>query len=173
MSLVDQAKAMRNDVDEIIDGIYESFDEDNEQANKEVALEIYAAIDAMDKGWLPTPEHIAKVAVATCKNVQVRDFLMGLHTEKDADTVGAYLEVLLLSVQKKYSYAVVTVLSTYTYISGEKDTAIQIVKEVLKSNPDYSLARLLDRIFPVFSGDNMKSMAQELHPKVKETLGLN
>lgn len=172
MSLIDKVKELRPDVLAVIEDINNSIQEDdNEQAGK-VALEIYDALDNMDKGWLPSAEHIAKVAVTSVKNVQLRDFLMGLHLEHDLTTVGAYLEVIGGTVKKEFAYPIVTVLSTYEYISGRTDDAKEMIHEVLKFQPEYSLARLLDRIFPIYGSDNMRSLANELHPRVKETLGL-
>lgn len=172
MSLIDQVKALRPDVDAVIENFNETIEEDNDIEAGKVALEVYDALDNMDKGWLPSAEHIAKVAVTSVKNVQLRDFLLGLHLEHDITTVGAYLEVICNSVKKNYAYPSVTVLSTYRYIAGDTETAKDYVKDVLKEYPEYNLAKLLDRIFPVFTPDNMREVANGLHAAVKKNLGL-
>lgn len=173
MSLIDKVKELRPDVAAVIDNFNATIEEDNNEAAGKVALEVYDALDNMDKGWLPSAEHIAKVAVTAVKNVQFRDFLIGLHLEHDLTTVGAYLEVVGNTVKKDFAYPIVTVLSTYEYISGNKEDAADMIKEVLKVQPEYNLARILERIFPLYSSDAMRGLASQLHSRVKETLGLN
>lgn len=147
-------------------------DDDNQEADKLLALSVYDNIDNLDKGWLPTPEHIAKTIVAAQRNVQFRDFLMGLHTERETTNVGAYLEIVGGSAPKKEVVPIISVLSTYNYIIGDKTHAADLIKQVLEITPDYSLARLLSRVYPVMDSEGMREMAAGLHPKVKRTLGL-
>jgi hypothetical protein len=147
-------------------------DDDNVEEDKQLALAVYDNIDNLERGWLPTPEHIAKVIVASERNIQFRDFLMGLHTERDTTLVGAYLEVIGGTGKKEQVVPVITVLSTYNFITGDKSNAIDLVKKALEVTPDYSLAKLLDRIFNVMTPEELANMAGQLHPKVKKTLKL-
>lgn len=170
---LDDIVKLRPDVENLIPIELSKYKEDdNVQEDKLLALAVYDNIDNLERGWLPTPQHIAKVIVASQKNVQFRDFLMGLHTERDTALVGAYLEVIGGTAKKQEVVPVITVLSTYNFITGDKANAVDLVKKVLEITPDYSLARLLDRIFNVMSPEDLASMAGDLHPKVKKTLEL-
>lgn len=170
---LDDIVKLRPDVENLIPIELSKYKEDdNVQEDKLLALAVYDNIDNLERGWLPTPEHIAKVIVASQKNVQFRDFLMGLHTERDTTLVGAYLEVIGGTAKKEEVIPVITVLSTYNFIIGDKANAVDLVKKVLEITPDYSLARLLDRIFNIMTPEDLATMAGDLHPKVKKTLEL-
>lgn len=141
--------------------------DDDHTIARQVIAEIPTVLEGVVNGVMPSAEHIARVAITACKDVQFRDFLLGAFTEYESNAVGAWLEIVSGAVKKDYAYPVVTVLSTYYYRDDKQKEATDMIKEVLDHNPDYSLAKLLSRVYPVFSAENMQSMAGELHPKVK------
>lgn len=162
-------KLLRNKVSneiELAESLLEISD-DNHSVAREVIAEIPAVLEGVANGIMPSAEHIARVAITACKDIQFRDFLLGAFTEYESNAVGAWLEIVSGSVKKDYAYPVVTVLSTYYYRDDKQKEAADMVEEVLNHNPEYSLAKLLSRIYPVFSAENMETMAGELHPKVK------
>jgi len=141
--------------------------DDDHTIARQVIAEIPTVLEGVVNGVMPSAEHIARVAITACKDVQFRDFLLGAFTEYESNAVGAWLEIVSGAVKKDYAYPVATVLSTYYYRDDKQEEAAEIVREVLDHNPDYSLAQLLSRVYPVFSPENMQTMAGELHPKVK------
>lgn len=163
---------LRNKVAKTIDTLEPTLvvsDNDHTIA-REIIAELPAVLDSITNGNLPTAEHIARVAITACKDIQFRDYLMGMFTEYDNKAVGAWLEIVNNSVVAEYAYPATTVLATYYFRDGNKETAIQAINEVLDRKPDYSLAQLLSRVFPI-AGDSMfNQMASELHPRVKSTI---
>lgn len=150
----------------------EVYDVDNFEMNKSIGMEIYDSIKALDESHtFPTADHIAKVAVATMNNIQVRDLLMGLHSEFRLNLVGTYLEILVATTVKSDSVALATVISQYYYIDNEIEQAKDLIKSILSEYPDYSLAKLLNRVFDgAMPPSGMAAMATELHHLVKAEL---
>lgn len=162
-------KVLRNQVAKTIDTLEPTLvvSDDDHTIAREIIAELPAVFDGIRNGELPSAEHIARVAITSCKDIQFRDYLMGLFTEFDSTAVGAWLEIVNNSVVAEYAYPATTVLATYYFRDGDKETAIKAVNEVLDRKPDYSLAQLLSRIFPMAGDDMFKQMAGELHPRVK------
>lgn len=142
----------------------------------EVADEINEAVTSMYlDSKLPTAKHIAKVTLAITKNVQLRDYLMGLHTEIEGGVtaVGQYLEVLAYTVPNNYNVPARTVLAQYLYIKEQYDEAKNLIKKILEESDGepYTLATLLRRVFTAeWPGQSISDMAGQLHPKVKKVI---
>jgi tetratricopeptide (TPR) repeat protein len=96
---------------------------------------------------------------------------MGVQLEKDIDYVGQYLELLGNVIAKQTAIPLATVFCGYLYQIEEKDYAIKFLNEVLEINPDYSLAKLLYRVFIAqWPTGEFKKMAEQLHPSVLENI---
>ena len=163
---------LRNKVTKAIDTLEPTLvvSDDDHTIAREIIAELPAVLNGITNGDLPSAEHIARVAITACKDIQFRDYLMGMFTEYDSTAVGAWLEIINNSVVAEYAYPATTVLATYYFRDGDKETAMQAVNEVLDRKPDYSLAQLLTRIFPIAGNDMFTQMAGELHPRVKATI---
>lgn len=148
-------------------GLYRAEDT---QTNIRIVEDIRKAIENMHKEE-PTPKHIAEVAIATNENVQIRDFLMGIRSEKFAvHNIFDYLLLLSSAVNKDVAIPLTTVFSTYLY-EASKDEAKSIIEEVLKINPDYNLAKLLKRVYATdVDSSFISSMGEELHSKVVDVI---
>lgn len=143
------------------------YNPDNKADNISVVEDIRKAVLDMADGVSPSAQHIAKVAVATNKNIQVRDFIMGLRQEVDYRFVGAYLEYVTELIKKDYAAPLATVLSSYFYEAGDSEQTEELLQQVLEVDPEYSLAKLLMRVVKAgWGGDSMATMAKELHQKV-------
>lgn len=143
------------------------YNPDNKADNVSIVEEIRKVVSDMADGGTPSPEHIAKVAVATNKNVQVRDFIMGLRQEVDYRFVGQYLQYITELIKKDYAAPLATVLSSYFYEAGDAEQTEELLQQVLEVDPEYSLAKLLMRVVKAgWPGESMASMAKELHQKV-------
>ena len=143
------------------------YNPDNKADNVSIVEEIRKVVSDMADGGTPSPEHIAKVAVATNKNVQVRDFIMGLRQELDYRFIGQYLQYITELIKKDYAAPLATVLTTYFYEAGDTEQSKELLQQVLEVDPEYSLAKLLERVYLAeWPGEAMASMAKELHQKV-------
>jgi hypothetical protein len=161
------AEFLREDVKTEInelDGKYNPFDRDT---NVRIVEDIRKAIDNIADGVVPSAKHIAEVAIATNDNIQMRDFLMGLRVEKDMDYVGTYLSVIGNVITKDKCIPIATVFTTYLYEANERDYAQEFLDKVLETNPEYSLAKLLKRVYNAqWSGSEMREMAVKLHDSI-------
>ena len=161
------AEFLREDVKTEInelDGKYNPFDRDT---NVRIVEDIRKAIDNIADGVVPSAKHIAEVAIATNDNIQMRDFLMGLRVEKDIDYVGTYLSVIGNVITKDKCIPIATVFTTYLYEANERDYAQEFLDKVLETNPEYSLAKLLKRVYNAqLSGSEMREMAVKLHDSI-------
>ena len=165
------AEFMREDVKlEIneLDGKYNPLDRDT---NVRIVEDIRKAIDNIADGVIPSAQHIAEVAIATNENLQIRDFLMGLRLEKDTDYIGTYLSVIGNVITKDKCIPIATVFTTYLYEAEETEYAKEFLGKVLEKNPDYSLAKLLKRVYDAqWPASAMTDMATKLHDSILENI---
>jgi hypothetical protein len=149
------------------------YDIDNDEQNKSIALNIYDQIDRFVDGTEPTAEEVAKVTVAMNKHIQVRDFVLGLPKERDIQFVGSWAAFVGKSTPTEYAAPIATIISSLYYSVGDKEEATRYLGLAYASDPTYSLAKLLDRVYQAgWESQGFESMRNELHDKVKENLGI-
>lgn len=154
----------------LIEPTLEVSDDDHTIA-REIITEIPKILDDLQQGKLPTAEHIAKVAITACKDVQFRDFLLGAYNEYEENAIDTWLHIMSTVIKKEYIHPITTVLSTYYYRKDNRKKAKSMVTEVLKHNPDYTLAALLSRLYSnLLLGETLLDMTTELHPIVKANI---
>ena len=168
---MDNLDALRDEVKHELtkqEGTYNPFDRDT---NVRIVEDIRKAVDNVADGITPTARHIAEVAIATNENLQIRDFLMGVQLEKNIDYVGEYISLLGNVIVKDKAVPLATVFCGYLYQAEETEQAKSMLLEVLNLKPDYALAKLLVRVFTAeWPANALKQMAEELHPKVVDTI---
>lgn len=115
-----------------------------------------------------SPELVADMAEVVSADIQVRDYLLGLPLELSVkDSIG-FINSLLPLVEEKHRTPLYAVLSAYHYEAGDTELAIVALTECQKLTPDYSLAKLLSRVFQAgWPAPAFAQMRNELHPKVK------
>ncbi len=130
---------------------------------------IYSQIDS---GQAPDFDHIAEVTAGLNKDIQLRDFVLGLPSERPIAAVNAYLACFMDTVPGEFIAPVASILAANLY-SIEDKTAQSVLSHALENNPRYSLANLLNRVFNSgWPAGAFKTMTEELHPKVKEGMGI-
>ena len=150
-----------------------AYDVDNDEQNKSIALNIYDQIDRFVDGTEPTAEEVAKVTVAMNKHIQVRDFVLGLPKERDIQFVGSWAAFVGKSTPTEYAAPIATIISSLYYSVGDKEEATRYLGLAYASDPTYSLAKLLDRVYQAgWESTGFESMRNELHDQVKENLGI-
>jgi hypothetical protein len=131
---------------------------------------IYAQVDS---DTAPDDDHIAEVAAAMQKDIQLRDFVLGLPSEREVAAVNKYLTYFYDTVPTKFIAPIASVLAANLYSMEEVDSAKEILHNAIVHNPSYSLANLLNRVFNTsWPAGAFKTMTEELHPKVKEGMGI-
>jgi hypothetical protein len=131
---------------------------------------IYAQVDS---DTAPDDDHIAEVAAAMQKDIQLRDFVLGLPSEREVAAVNKYLTYFYDTVPTKFIAPIASVLAANLYSMEEVDSAKEMLHNAIVHNPSYSLANLLNRVFNTsWPAGAFKTMTEELHPKVKEGMGI-
>ena len=149
----------------------------NENGTEEQLLEqrkrltdaIYSQIDS---DTAPDEQHIAEITAGLNKDIQLRDFVLGLPSERPIAAVNTYLAFFMDVVPGEFIAPVASILAANLY-SIEDESAREVLSQALENNPSYSLANLLNRVFNSgWPADAFKAMTEELHPKVKEGMGI-
>jgi hypothetical protein len=118
-----------------------------------------------------SPELVADMAEVVSADIQVRDYLLGLPLELSVQDSIRFAETIIPLVEEKHRTPWYAVLSAYHYENGDTPSAFLALIECQKLAPDYSLAKLLDRVFKAgWPAPAFASMRNELHPKVKATI---
>ncbi|MBU3643539.1 MAG: DUF4192 domain-containing protein [Candidatus Nanopelagicaceae bacterium] len=103
--------------------------------------------------------------------IQVRDFALGCHTDQTINSYWAMWRDLLRIAPPKFVAPVASVFASIAYENGEGALAHRALDRAIEDDPEYSLARLLRRVFS--SGWPPSGFAQlrsELHPRVTATI---
>lgn len=116
-------------------------------------------------------ETISKLIYSINNEIQIRDYLLGLPNTFSLETCKSFLSYLGASVDESESYSILTILSAYFYEQDEIELCALSLATALEIKPDYSLAKLLDRVYEAgWSADSFVKMRNELHAKVIEML---
>ena len=162
---------LRDEVKQQLTAQEGTYNPDDRDTNVRIVEDIRKAVDGMADGVVPSAQHIAEVAIATNENLQIRDFIMGMHLEKDIDYIGEYISLLGNVIVKDKAVPLATVFCGYLYQTEDVEQAKTMLLDVLTLNPDYALAKLLARVFAAeWEPSEFTKMAQQLHSKVVDTI---
>lgn len=120
-----------------------------------------------------SPEAIDAIVVAlTAKqDMQIRDYFMGLSLDQPLDQLIEAVSIFTPFIPEGERAGIYSILATYHYQNLDSVKASQFLALALDEDNDYSLAKLLARVFMAgWTPESFKIMAQELHPKVVEVL---
>lgn len=114
-----------------------------------------------------SPETISKLIYSINNEIQIRDYLLGLPSVYSLETCKSFLSYVGASVDESESYSILTILSAYFYEQNEIELSALSLATALEIKPDYSLAKLLDRVYVAgWSADSFVKMRNELHETV-------
>ena len=105
------------------------------------------------------------------RDLQVRDYAMGLVTDENIDQQFNFWYWLMSSAPKGYIAPVACIFAACAYESGESDLAHKALDNAFADQISYPLAVLLRRVF--FSGwpaQSFAAMRAQLHPKICASL---
>jgi hypothetical protein len=102
------------------------------------------------------------------RDIQLRDFLMGITTENHSvELVASFIEHLALTAKDEEIAPINSVLASYRYRLGDTENAYKALDKATEADPKYALTLLLRRVFgsgwPI---EAFAAMTNELHPKV-------
>lgn len=121
-------------------------------------------------GFCKDYDLIARV-LGRLSDIQVRDFALGCHNDETINSYWAMWRDLLRIAPPKFVAPVASVFASIAYENGEGALAHRALDRAIEDDPEYSLARLLRRVFS--SGWPPSGFAQlrsELHPRVTATI---
>jgi len=105
------------------------------------------------------------------KDLQVRDYAMGLATVENKDELFNLWHWLMNLSPKGYIAPVACIFAACAYESGETELAHNGLLSALSDCPNYPLALLLRRVFTAaWPADSFATMRAELHPKICSSL---
>jgi hypothetical protein len=105
------------------------------------------------------------------KDLQVRDYAMGLATAENKDELFNLWHWLMNLSPKGYIAPVACIFAACAYESGETELAHNGLLSALADCPNYPLALLLRRVFTAaWPADSFAIMRAELHPKICSSL---
>jgi hypothetical protein len=119
----------------------------------------------------PLPVSPVNLLIYAIQDLQVRDYVLG-HAPMTFGAKGAvdFMTAILPLVEEGERSAFYTLLSAFYYEVGDNELAYVSLVQAQVLNPDYSLAKLLDRVYKAgWDGSHFAEMRNELHPKVVET----
>lgn len=134
------------------------------------ALNAYKGIVEAFTSGKDLPVNEVNLVIASIKDLQVRDFILG-HAPMTLTAEGAVklIEAILPLIEEGERSPFYTLLSAFYYEVGDKELAYVSIVQAQMLNPDYTLAKLLDRVFKAgWSGEEFASMRESLHPKVEK-----
>ena len=154
----------------ILLGEHDGKEEQLQTQRKRLTDAIYSTLDS---GVAPDDDHIAEIAAGMQKDIQLRDFVLGLPSERKIEDVNTYLAYFVDSVPNEFIAPVGSVLAANLYSLEQTDSAKELLSIVQQADPKYSLANLLNRVFNSgWPAAAFTAMTHELHPKVKEGMGI-
>ncbi len=105
------------------------------------------------------------------KDLQVRDYAMGLATDENKDELFNLWYWLMNLSPKGYIAPVACIFAACAYESGESELAHNGLLSALADCPNYPLALLLRRVFTAaWPADSFAQMHAQLHPKICTSL---
>ena len=105
------------------------------------------------------------------KDLQVRDYAMGLATDENKDELFNLWYWLMNLAPKAYIAPVACIFAACAYESGESELAHNGLLSALADCPNYPLALLLRRVFTAaWPADSFAMMRAQLHPKICSSL---
>ena len=115
------------------------------------------------------PETIVSIQAAlTGQDLQIRDYLLGLTLEYPLDQLTEAVSIMGEFLPEGNRASVYSVLSAYTFQSGDTNKAQEYLSLAFADDYGYSLALLLQRVYNsgMWTPEHFKTMSQTLHAKV-------
>ena len=110
---------------------------------------------------------IVTIGITTNTTAQLRDYFLGMPDDFGVKFMIEFAEAIVEKTEAHNSYAIKTILSAFYFENSEIGKANKLLAEALESNPNYSLAKLLTRVFNAgWPVEAFVTMRKELHPKV-------
>jgi len=134
------------------------------------ALDAFLRItDEFPVSKVANSEDVEIVNEAVQVDLNFRDLFMGLPNHIDINTCVEIVSYFLALSNEKDKVAYYSILSSYMFELGDTELANSLIDEALKVNLDYSLAKLLKRVYAQMPSNMFIEMRNQLDHKVRKT----
>lgn len=104
-------------------------------------------------------------------DIQVRDYALGCHNPENLNSYLVMWRELLRIAPPKFVAPVAALFAALAYENGEGALAHRALDRAIEDDPEYSLARLLRRVFGSgWPPSGFAQLRRELHPRVTQTI---
>jgi hypothetical protein len=116
-------------------------------------------------------ESIEMFNLAVQQDVNFRDLLMGLPKHYEMNKCVGFVTYVLGQVNADERAPYLTILSAYAYELGDVKSAHKFLSDAVELDADYSLAKLLARVFASgWPSNALASMRDDLDDKVRDNV---
>jgi len=141
------------------------------RAEVKEAIDTYFTATLTNKPELITSDLTDKISLGVTTDLQLRDYLMGLVDDHTLVNATKVVEAMLYELPEGNRRSLYCVLSAYSYEAGDKNRAIAHLTSALDEDAEYSLAKLLKRVYAAeWPFNSFAEMRGSCHPKVVEGL---
>jgi Domain of unknown function (DUF4192) len=141
------------------------------RAEVKEAIDTYFTATLTNKPELITSEVTDKISEGITTDVQLRDYVMGLVDDHNLINATKVVEAMVYELPEGNRRSLYCVLSSYAYEAGDKNRAIAHLTSALDEDPEYSLAKLLERVYKAeWPFNAFAEMRGQCHPKVVDGL---
>jgi hypothetical protein len=116
-------------------------------------------------------ESIEMFNLAVQQDVNFRDLLMGLPKHYEMNKCVGFVTYVLGQINADERAPYLTILSAYAYELGDVRSAHKFLSDAVELDADYSLAKLLTRVFASgWPSNALASMRDDLDDKVRDNV---
>ena len=138
---------------------------------KSGALAVNDLISRFSEVGVSDDYELLALVLVRFKDLQVRDYAMGLATDENKDELFNLWYWLMNLAPKGYIAPAACIFAACAYESGEVELAHTAILSALADCPNYPLALLLRRVFTAgWPADSFAQMRAQLHPKICTSL---
>ena len=131
------------------------------------AIAINQLVASFAKGGADEDIELIALVLVRLKDLQVRDYAMGLLSEENIDQQFNLWYWLMNIAPIGYIAPVACIFAVCAYESGESDLAHKALDTAFADQSDYPLAILLRRVFYAnWPAESFAAMRAQLHPKI-------
>ena len=141
------------------------------ELQREGALALNEFADEFERVGIVKSSALITLVLVRLKDLQVRDYALGITTGENISTVWSMWRWLLTIAPQGYVAPVATIFAAICYEEGDGLLAQKALDRAFEDDTKYPLAKLLRRCFSAgWPPQTFVSMRAELHPKICASL---
>ena len=135
------------------------------------AVAVNELVARFSKSGVVDDYELLALVLVRFKDLQVRDYAMGLATDENKDQLFNLWHWLMNIAPAGFIAPVASIFAACAYETGESELAQKALDKAFSDLPAYPLALLLRRVFHAhWPADSFMAMRAQLHPKICASL---